>query len=41
MRGNIPGRSFLGGNFPLGIFPGGSSMGDNEGIFPGEIFLQP
>ena len=32
MSGNIPGRNFLGGNFPGGDFPGRSLMGGN---FPG------
>ena len=34
MGGNIPGRSFLGGVWWVGIFGGG-------GIFLGRIFLEP
>ena len=35
MGGNIPGESFLVGNFPRGNFSGGSLMGGN---FPGGNF---
>ena len=41
MGGNIPGGSFLGGNFPGrggGIFQGVVWW---VGIFPGRIFLEP